>query len=157
MFTQSEQAAIKEKLKQLKKVKTGHLSEKELADLITQRRISWLKENKDIPLSKYSELPDEEKAYRIIFFDHMKINPKHSKILRINKRKIKIESANFCPYLEARKKLNLDTKYVCKKIGEPSVQQMCRIINSDLRFRRNYKKIRPHHSDFCEEYLELKK
>lgn len=149
-----QQKAIRGKLGQLKKVKDGVLSSQELATLIAERRVSWFKSNKDIILGKYKGLSDEEKACRIIFLDHMKINPEHFKIVKAGDKKIKIESYNFCPYLEACKKLGLDTRFVCKEIGEPSIQQICKLINPRLRFSRNYKNIRPHH-DFCEEYFEI--
>ena len=87
MFTKLEEKAIKEKLKQLKKVKDGSLTPKKLADLITKRRASWFLKNKKDVLVKYENLPDEEKAYRIIFFDHMKINPQHSKMVRVGDKK----------------------------------------------------------------------
>jgi hypothetical protein len=123
--------------------------------LITERRVSWFKENKKAVLSKYEGLSDEEKAYRIIFLDHMKINPEHSKMIRIGSGRIRIESYNFCPYLEACRKLGLDTRYICKEVGEPSIQRVCQMINPNLKFKRNYQNIRPNAADFCEEYLEL--
>ena len=92
MLNESEQKAIEEKLEQLKKVKAGILTPQELADLITQRRVSWFEKNKDIALKKYDRLSDEEKAYKIIFLEHMKINPEHSKMIRVGNGKIKIES-----------------------------------------------------------------
>jgi len=155
MFSQQEQKAIEEKLEQLTKVKKGILTPQELADLITQRRVLWFEENKKTVLSKYAELPDEEKAYRIIYFDHMKINPEHSKMSRIGNGKIRIESYDFCPYIEACRKLGLDTRFVCKDIGEPSIQRVSELINPNLKFRRNYQNIRPHNCNFCEEYFEF--
>lgn len=155
MFNESEQKAIEEKLEQLKKVKAGILTPQELADLITQRRVSWFEKNKDIALKKYDRLSDEEKAYKIIFLEHMKIEPKYSKMIRVGNGKIKIESYNFCPYLEACKELGLDTRFVCKEIGEPSIQKVCEIINPKLKFSRNYEKIRPNNCNFCEEFFEL--
>ena len=129
-----------------------------MADLITKRRVSWFEENKNSVLSKYDGLSDEEKAYRIIFFDHMKINPEHSKMVRINDRKVMIESYNFCPYLEACKEIEsdkFDIFYVCREIGEPSIQKICEMINPKLRFSRNYQNIRPINRHFCEEYIEF--
>lgn len=155
MFTEDELKAIEEKLEQIKKVKDGILTPQELADLITQRRLLWLEENKNTVLAKYADLSDEEKAYRIIFLDHMKINPEHSKMIRIGNGKIKIKSYNFCPYLEACKRLGLDACFVCKEIGEPSIQKLCEVINPKLKFSRNYHKIRPNSCGFCEEYIEL--
>jgi len=99
-------------------------------------------------------MPDSEKAYRIICFDEMGINSEHSKMIKFGESKIRIESRNFCPYLEACKELELDTRYVCKEIVEPSIQAVCEIINPNLRFSRNYQNIRPY-GDFCEEYIEI--
>jgi len=155
MFSETEQKAIQEKLEQLQKVKEGTLSHKELADLITERRINWIGENLNEMLAKYSGLNPEEQAYRIVFFEHMVINPNHSRMVRVSPRKIRIESYNFCPYLEACQQLDLDTRYVCREIGEPSIQRMIEAINPNLRFSRNYANIRPHNRVFCEECIEL--
>ncbi|MFH1822256.1 MAG: hypothetical protein ABH830_00990 [Patescibacteria group bacterium] len=154
-FSKNEQNAIEEKYEQLKKVCSGLLSHSELAEIITKRRINWLKENLNGMLEKYKNLSPEEQAYRIIYFDHMKIDPEHSKMIRISPTKIKIESYNFCPYLEASNQLNLDTRCICKEIGEPSIQKMCEIIDHRLRFLRNYDNIRPLNGAFCEEYIEI--
>lgn len=155
MFTEIEQEAIEEKLNQLRNVIDGSMSSKELADLITQRRVLWLEENINILNMKYRGLSDEEKAYRIIFLDHMRINPEYSEISSPSIGRIKIESYNFCPYLEACKILGLDTRHVCREIGEPSIQKVCELINPKLKFGRNYQKIRPYNPFFCEEYIEL--
>jgi len=155
MHSESEQKAINEKLEQLQRVKEGILTPQELADLITQRRVSWIQEHLDEMLAKYDGLSPEEQAYRIVFFDHMKINPEHSKMVRVSPRKIKIESHNFCPYLEACRHLGLDTRYVCHDIGEPSIQKMIEVISPNLKFSRNYVNIRPHNWAFCKEYIEL--
>lgn len=156
MFSEAEEKVIKEKLEQLTRVKRGTLSPHKLAALIARRRIAWIKEHLDEMLVKYRGLSPEEQAYKIVFFEHMGIDPKHSKIVRISPRKIKIISYNFCPYLEACKQLRLDTKFVCKEIGEQSINKMIAIINPNLRFSRNYANIRPHNEEeFCEEYIEL--
>jgi hypothetical protein len=155
MFSKTEQKAIQEKLEQLKRVKEGTLTPQELADLITQRRVGWIRGHLDEMLVKYDGLNSEEQAYRIVFFDHMRINPEHSKMMRVSPIKIKIESYNFCPYLEACQKLDLETRTICKDIGEPSIQRMIEIVNPNLRFSRDYTNIRPYNGVFCEEYIEL--
>src|SRR3989344_6064426 len=114
MFSETEQKAIQEKLEQLQKIKEGLMDHQELANLITGRRINWIQEHLDEMLGKYDGLSPEEQAYRIVFFEHMKINPEHSKMVRISPKKIKIESYNFCPYLEACCHLGLDTRHVCQ-------------------------------------------
>ncbi|MBI5347032.1 MAG: hypothetical protein HZB66_00285 [Candidatus Aenigmarchaeota archaeon] len=155
MFSETEQKAIQEKLEQLQRVKEGELTPQELADLIAQRRVGWIQENLDDMLVKYEGLSPEEQAYRIVFFDHMQINPEYSKIVRVSPRKIRIASYNFCPYLEACRELDLETRFVCKDIGELSIQRMMEVINPNLRFSRNYANIRPYNGAFCEEYVEL--
>jgi len=155
MFSEAEKKAIEEKLEQLGRVKGGNLSVQKLADSITARRVAWFEENRERLLRKYSGLPEEEKAWRIICFDHMKIDPADSRITRISSKKIRLDSYNFCPYLEACKELGLDTRYICKEIGEPSIQAICKMINPRLVFSRNYQNIRPHNPDFCEEYFEV--
>lgn len=155
VFSKFEQKAIEEKKEQLRKVKEGTLLPRELADLITQRRVNWIKKNLGTMLKKYSSLDALEKAYKIICFDHMGIDPEKSKMTRISPRKIRIDSYNFCPYLEACKELGLDTRFVCREIGEPSIREMMRRISPNLKFSRNYQNIRPHNPDFCEEYIEL--
>ena len=154
MFSENEQMAIDKKLEQLRKVKEGLLSSQELASLITRKRVSWFEQNMHAVLEKYEGMSVEEKAYRMICFEEMGINPKHSKMTRAGERKIIIESRNFCPYLIACQELGLDTRYVCREIVEPSIQAVCKMINPNLRFSRNYQNIRPH-SDFCEEYIEI--
>lgn len=158
MFSELEKRAVDKKVKQLKKLKEGTLSIKELRNLITQKRIYWFKENQSILLSKYNGLSDEEKAHRIICFDEMGINPEHSIINRINNKKVLLKSYNFCPYLEACGILNMDTRDVCKKLNEKGIQQICEMINPKLKFIRNYDHIRSHlrpNITFCEEYFEI--
>lgn len=153
MFSKIQQKAIREKTNQLKRIKQG-MPPKELAEIITRRRVSWIKDNLENMLNKYKGLSPEETAYKIIFFEHMKIDPNYSKMKRIFSNKIQINSYNFCPYLEACKKLNMEIKFVCKEIGEHSIQEMIKFINPNLRFGRNYNHLRPN-ADFCEEYIEL--
>jgi hypothetical protein len=106
-------------------------------------------------LKKYTHLDDLRKAHMIIGFEHMRINQEKQKIKRISSKKIRIDSYNFCPYLEACKILGLDTKFVCKEIMEPSTQVALEKINPRIKFSRNYQNIRPHNPNFCEEHLEL--
>jgi len=154
MFSKTEQKAIQEKFEQLQEIKKGTLTIQGLTDLITQRRVEWIQGHLDEMLAKYKTLNPEEQAYRIVFFDHMKINPAHSKMTRISQRKIRVDSYNFCPYLEACLRLDLDTKFICKEAGEQSIQTMIEVINPNLKFGRNYANLRPHNS-FCEEYFEI--
>jgi len=154
MYSELEQKAINEKLEQLRKIKRGILLVQELADSISERRVKWIRENLDEMLAKYGKFSPEEQAFRIIYFDHMKINPQHSKMIRVSPTKIRVDSWNFCPYLEACVQLGLDTRHICKEIGEPAIQKMTAVINPNLKFGRNYGNLRPYVS-YCEEYFEL--
>jgi hypothetical protein len=154
MFSKTQRKAIQEKVEQLRKVKAGILSVRELTNLVTERRVAWMKEHKDELLAKYSGLPLEEIAWRVVCFDHMDINPEHSRMTRVSDRKIRIDSYNFCPYLEACQQLGLDTIRICKEVGEPAIQKMIEVIDPRLKFSRNYSNIRPY-STYCEEYFEI--
>lgn len=158
MFSETEEKAIKEKIEQLLEIKYGVRLSLDLAASITQKRVNWIKKNKNLVemLEKYKGLNVIEQAYNIIFFDYMKINPKHLKMSYISENKISIDSYNPCPYLEACKTLELDTKNICKVILEPPINEMIKIINPNLRFTRNYDNIRPYNKDFCEEHIFLK-
>lgn len=144
--------AIEEKLVQLRELKSGTKTFKQISDMITERRVSWINSNLREMESKYRNLSPPEQAYNIIFSEHMKINRALSKIMRLSPFFIEIHSYNFCPYLEACKKLNLDTRQVCKEINEQSIQEMGKIIYSKLKFGRDYNHIRPY-KEFCREFI----
>ena len=154
MLSDIEQRAVDEKVEQLRWVKDKVCTPQKLAEFITQRRLMWFRENRETLLQKYADLNLEEQAYHILFIEHMKIDPAYSIITRVSPTKIRIDSYNFCPYLIACQQLGLDTKKVCREIGEPSIQNMIQAINPQLRFERNYDNLRPN-SNFCEEYIEL--
>ena len=159
MFTPEQERAIAEKISQLEKIKNGTLTLEDLALSITLRRMRWLGSNFSTVFAKYKELRLEELAYRAIYLDHMKINPDHSEMIRLSPTRIRINSYNFCPYLIACQKLDLDTRFVCKNIVEPGIQAVCEAIHPNLRFSRNYDNIRNIRSktpEVCEEYIELR-
>lgn len=74
----------------------------------------------------------------------------------INKtdRKIVFHSMNFCPTLEACKILELDTRYICKKMNEVSTDTLIKQIDGRLQFTRNYDKLRPN-TEYCEEMISI--
>ena len=151
-FTITEQEAIEEKIEQLIMVKKGLISAKDLSDMIAKRRINWIMANADI-IKRYNHLRPEEKAHKIIFLEHMKINPGHSEVIRLEEGAIRINSYNFCPYLIASLEVGLDTKFVCKEINEQSIIQMCKMIHPSLTFMRDYSQTRPRFPHFCREYI----
>jgi hypothetical protein len=150
----TKEEAISEKISQLKKVLKGDLSEKELSALITKRRITWLKENLDYLLKKHKNLLPVERAYHILYHDHMNIDPSELKVTMISPNKIRIDNYNFCPYLETAKKLGLETREMCKNVNHECFEKSVKEIHPKLTFYRKYRNIRPH-CDYCEEYIEL--
>ncbi len=146
---------LEEKIEELMKIKEGILTPKELADLITERRVKWMKNNLDEMKIKYEGLPPEEMAYKIIFIEHLQVDPAYSKVTRVSETRIRIDSYNSCPYLDACERVGLETKFVCREIGEQSFQEMIRLIHPKLKFGREYSNIRPFNKEYCEEYIEL--
>lgn len=125
----------------------------ELEDIIIGRRLKWFTEKKDL-LKQYANLNPIECAFRFIYLDHLHIDPKDLEVIRVNPKKMIVRSYNWCPYLEACKRMGLDTKKTCGGINDYAFQVMIKLIDPKLKFSRNYDRIRPY-SEFCEEYIEL--
>ena len=118
---------------------------------LVEKRLRWYAENKDEIHLKGS---DVRKAYTLLLIEYLGLNPEEVPVVYEDERKIVWRSYNFCPVLEACKRLGTDTREVCKKAEEKSVQVLISKINPNLRFSRNYKKIRPY-KEYCEEIIEL--
>lgn len=118
---------------------------------LVEKRLHWYEENRDKIHLKGS---DVRKAYTLLLIEYLALNPEEVPVVYEDEKKIVWRSYNFCPVLEACKKLRMDTREVCKKIEEKSVQVLISKINSNLKFSRNYKKIRPYEK-YCEEIIEL--
>lgn len=116
---------------------------------LSRKRISWLRNN----IHLVSEPSPVKKAY-ILLMRKMEVNLSEVPIVHEDAKKIVWRSHNWCPVLEACKQLGLDTREICKKGWEQSVDQFVKGIHPRLRFSRNYRLLRPH-SDFCEETIEL--
>ena len=97
---------------------------------------------------------DVHKAYALVILEFMELSSEEAPVVYEDDRKIVWRSYNWCPVLEACKRAGFDTRKVCKKGWEKSVQAMIEKINPKLRFTRNYSKIRPY-TEYCEEIIEL--
>lgn len=93
-----------------------------------------------------------EKADNIFLLKYL--NPDEVPVVEKTEKKIVYRSYNFCPVLEACKALNLDTRKICKLVYEEPTQIFLSKLNPRLKFKRNYKRIRPY-ADYCEETIEL--
>jgi hypothetical protein len=123
----------------------------EWAEEITKRRMNWFNEHKNQIKLKGT---DVEKAFQLVLFEYMKLKPEEVPIIEKTDKRIVWRSYDFCPYLEAVKKLGMDTRVVCRHATHSPVQAMIEKINPKLLFSRNYVAIRPY-AEYCEEIIEL--
>ena len=121
-----------------------------LADQLTQKRKDWFRQR------NFQNMPADplEAAYSL-FLDKLGIMTKEAPIVERRKGKIVIHSKNFCPTLEACKILDLETRVICKQLTEKPMQALLRELHPNLRFKRNYDRIRPYTSH-CEEMITMK-
>lgn len=115
------------------------------------RRTAWFAENRD----RFTFLSEDllDSAYRLLLARFC-IPPEEAPIVSRTDRSITFHSQNFCPTLEACKRLGLDTRHVCRRINEDSTNQLIRLIDPRLHFSRNYEKLRPY-APYCEELITL--
>ena len=115
------------------------------------RRTAWFRENRD----SFTFLSDDplDSAYRLLLA-RFRIPPEEAPIVSRTEHSITFHSQNFCPTLEACKRLGLDTRHVCKRINEDATNRLIRQIDPRLRFSRNYEKLRPY-APYCEEIITL--
>ena len=116
-----------------------------------QHRTAWFEENK----SKFSFLSGDplDAAYRTLLA-RFGIPPEEAPITFQDETRIMFHSQNFCPTLEACKRLGLDTRYICKHLNEDATNHLIQLIDPRLRFSRNYDMLRPY-APYCEEMISL--
>lgn len=86
---------------------------------------------------------------------YMGLDPRTVPVVYEDDRTIIWRSTNFCPTLEACRRLGLDTRIVCRAATEGAVQALIARLDPRLRFSRDYAAgIRPY-ADYCEEKIEL--
>ena len=93
------------------------------------------------------------KAYHVLL-ERLQSNEAECPVIHKDAGRLVFHSANFCPTLEACKILNLDTRKVCRVYNEISTDLLVKEIHPQLKFTRNYKKLRPYWG-YCEEIIEL--
>lgn len=124
-----------------------------LEEFVIKKRLDWLKENQNsIKLVKGSPL---ERAFKIFYKMNQRLNLKDAKVVKRNKNIIITRWFNYCPVLEACEVLGIDTREICKNVYDKPNRLFFSKLDPNLKFRRNYKKIRPY-ADCCEEIIELK-
>ena len=119
----------------------------QLAEDLAQKRINWFRQRNFQNMSA-----DPLEAAYSLLLDKLGITAEEAPIVERQKGKIVIHSKNFCPILEACKILGLDTREICKQLTEKPMQALLKELHPNLRFKRNYDKIRPY-VPFCEEMI----
>lgn len=148
-FTAEQEALIQTEIDRLRGADDAALSA--LNEDSIRRRSAWFAENKE----RFTFLSDDplDSAYRLLLA-RFHIQPEEAPVVSRTDRSITFHSQNFCPTLEACKRLGLDTRHVCRCINEDSTNQLIRRIDPHLRFSRNYEKLRPY-AAYCEEMISF--
>ena len=116
-----------------------------------ENRLGWYEEHKNTLSLSGS---DVRKGYTLIMLEFMQLDPEEAKVVYEDEKKIIWRSTNWCPILEACKKAGYDTRKVCKRGEEESVQRLIENINPNFRYTRDYDRIRPY-TPYCEEIIYL--
>ena len=148
-FSPEQRAAIMREVERLRGADEAALLA--LNEDSVRRRVVWFQQNRERFPFLTEDLP--ESGYRLLL-ERFHISPEEAPVVSRSARAIAFHSQNFCPTLEACKRLGLDTRHVCRRINEDSTNQLIRRIDPRLRFSRNYEKLRPY-APYCEETISL--
>lgn len=125
---------------------------KHLERCVIEKRLSWLGENLETLEETGNPLTD---AYKCFYETYLGIStPRDGEIVERSERRIVTRWWNHCPVLEACKKFGLDTREICSKAYHQPVQVFLSQIDPNLRFDRNYDRLRPY-TPYCEEIITL--
>ncbi|MHA2253194.1 MAG: hypothetical protein ACXAD7_22725 [Candidatus Kariarchaeaceae archaeon] len=117
----------------------------------TNKRLMWFEENFENINLEGSEV---RKAYTLLLIKYLGVHPAEVPIVEESDKRIVWRSYNDCPVIGACNRSGFDTREVCSKGYERSVDTLIKKINPKLQFFRNYEKIRPY-TDFCEEGIKF--
>jgi tRNA(adenine34) deaminase len=124
-----------------------------LSQEAARRRLEWYDANR---MRLGLEGSIVRRAYTLLLIRYLGLDPAEVPVIYEDEGKIVWRSFNFCPLLEACRRLGLDTREVCRMYQELPVSALISRIDPDLRFSRDYDRIRPYTS-FCEEIIELRR
>ncbi|HQQ41150.1 MAG TPA: hypothetical protein PLR57_06540 [Clostridia bacterium] len=115
------------------------------------RRTAWFNEHR----AGFGFLAGDplEAGYRLLLA-RFGITPEQAPVIERTERRIVFHSQNFCPTLEACRRLGLDTRLVCKLLNERATDSLVKLINPRLTFSRNYEQLRPY-APYCDETITL--
>jgi tRNA(adenine34) deaminase len=117
-----------------------------------QKWLAWWDAN-HLCLDLRGPLPRQ--AYTLVLLVYMALDPREVPVVYEDDKTIIWRSANFCPTLEACRRLGLDTRIVCRAATEAAVQALIARLNPRLHFSRAYTAgLRPY-AHYCEEQITL--
>ncbi len=123
-----------------------------LHEELDKKRQAWW-EAKGGSMALNGTLPRQ--AYTMLLLIYMGLDPVDVPVVCEDERKITWRSFNFCPMLEACRRLGLDTRLVCRQGTEASVQNLVARLDPRLRFSRNYRDGMRPYAAYCEESIEI--
>ena len=163
-FTPEQESAIDEKIELFSPLIEKEISQeevmkrvKEIEAKITAKRLEWFEEHKDeFDYLKRDDLTDAQKAFALLFGSYMGIKREDIAVFATYDGSqallnIQIQSKNFCPYLEAFKRMGIiprDSVKICELALEEPCRVLVKQVNPDLNFYRKYERIRPC-ADYC--------
>lgn len=140
---------IRREIKRLRNATEDDLAKYNRAS--AKKRVEWFKAK--TPSSAVGAHDKLEAAYHLLLA-RFKTTPSHVPVVKKTAREIVFHSMNFCPTLEACIILGLDTRKICKPYNEQSTDSLIKQIDPCLKFKRNYKKLRPY-SQYCQESISI--
>ncbi len=132
---------------QVERFSAGNLHH--LESTVAAKRIKWFDRN------PRGNRPTPRAAFEMMFFDYLGISEQEVPVQSESDTEIVWLSRNRCPTLAACKRLDLDTRIVCRAVYEKSTQALVSQLDPQLRFHRSYSEIRPHASHCRERIIRL--
>lgn len=150
MFTAEQEKLIQREIERLQGANEAALDA--LNEDSVQRRTTWFNEHR----AEFDYLAGDplEAGYRLLLA-RFGITSELAPVIERTEQRIVFHSQNFCPTLEACRRLGLDTRLVCKRLNERATEVLIKLANPRLTFSRNYDCLRPY-APYCEETITLK-
>ena len=149
MFTAEQEELIQREILRLQNADEAALDA--LNEDSIQRRTEWYVENRESFDFLFGD--SLETGYRLLLA-RFGITPTEAPVVERTEKRIVFHSQNFCPTLEACRRLGLDTRLVCKHLNEQATDTLVKLIDPRLTFSRNYELLRPY-APYCEEMITL--
>lgn len=149
MFTAEQEKLIQREIERLQGADETALDA--LNEDSVLRRTAWFNENR----AEFGFLSGDplEAGYRLLLA-RFGITPEQAPVVERTEQRIVFHSQNFCPTLEACRRLGHDTRLVCKRLNERATDALVKLVDPRLTFSRNYDRLRPY-APYCEEQLML--